>query len=130
MASDPERGTGNNPELLWVAFHHLGPTFINAYIVNLLQAWLTIRNNECWALAVKGYTKASGSLPAPQSGYATTIMVVFFLSFPDLRRPRLPPKFNQFFIVLPQTPQTNFHCNPIKTFSVMLLTNRQTNQRL
>ena len=24
----------------WVAFHHLGPTFIDAYSVTLLQTWL------------------------------------------------------------------------------------------
>ena len=34
--------------------------------------------------------------------YATTIMVVF-CSFTHLRIPRSPPKFNQFFIVLPRT---------------------------
>ena len=39
--------------------------------------------------------KSFGSLPAPRSGYATTIMV-FFCSFTHLRIPRSPPKFNQF----------------------------------
>ena len=34
------RGAGNNPEPFGVAFHHLGPTFIYAYIVNSLQTWL------------------------------------------------------------------------------------------
>ena len=33
-------GAGNNPESFGVAFHNLGPTFINAYIVNLLQTCL------------------------------------------------------------------------------------------
>ena len=28
-----ERGAGKNPEPVGVAFHHLGPTFINAYVV-------------------------------------------------------------------------------------------------
>ena len=27
---------------LGIAFHHLGPTFINAYIVKLLQTWITL----------------------------------------------------------------------------------------
>ena len=45
----------------------------------------------------------SGSLPAPRSGYATTIMV-FFCSFTHLTIPRSPPKFNQFFLVLLWTP--------------------------
>ena len=31
---------GNNPEPFEVAFHHVGPTFIIAHIVNLLQTWL------------------------------------------------------------------------------------------
>ena len=33
-------GAGNNPESFGVAFHHPGPTFTNAYIVNLLQTCL------------------------------------------------------------------------------------------
>ena len=45
----------------------------------------------------------NGSLPAPRSGYANAIMV-FFGSFTHLRILRSPPKFNQFFIVLPRTP--------------------------
>ena len=47
--------------------------------------------------------KGSGSLPAPRSGYATTIMV-FFCSFTHLTIPRSLPKFNQFFLVLLWTP--------------------------
>ena len=47
--------------------------------------------------------KSFRPLPAPRSGYATTIMV-FFCSFTHLRIPRSPQKFNQFFIVLPRTP--------------------------
>ena len=64
---------------------------------------------KCWALVVKDYQthtkkkKSFGQLPAPRSGYATTIMV-FFCSFTHLRIPRSPQKFNQFFIVLPRTP--------------------------
>ena len=27
---------------LGIAFHHLDPTFINAYIVKLLQTWITL----------------------------------------------------------------------------------------
>ena len=27
----PDRGAGNDPEALGLAFHHQGPTFINAY---------------------------------------------------------------------------------------------------
>ena len=46
--------------------------------------------------------KSSGSLPAPQSGCATTI-TVFFCSFTHLTIPRSPPKFNQFFLVLLRT---------------------------
>ena len=33
-------GASNNPEAFGVTFHHLGPTFINVYIVNLLQTKL------------------------------------------------------------------------------------------
>ena len=51
--------------------------------------------------------KGSGSLPAPRSGYATTIMVVF-CSFIHLTIPRSPPKFNQFFLLLLGTPPSNF----------------------
>ena len=40
VATYPERGAGNNPELWGVAFHHLGPTSINAKIVKRLQIWL------------------------------------------------------------------------------------------
>ena len=36
-------------------------------------------------------------LPAPRSGYATTIMM-YFCPFTHRRIPRSPPKFNQFFI--------------------------------
>ena len=54
-------------------------------------------------LKKKKKKKGSGSLPAPRSGYATTIMV-FFCSFTDLTIPRSPPKFNQFFLVLLRTP--------------------------
>ena len=56
---------------------------------------------NCWALVVKGY---------PQRFWiftCTTIWVCYlygvFCSF-TLRIPRSPPKFNQFFIVLPRTP--------------------------
>ena len=42
-------------------------------------------------------------LPAPRSGYATTITVVF-CSFTHLTIPRSPPKFNQFFLSLLTTP--------------------------
>ena len=59
------------------------------------------KNVEPWWW--KANPKGFGSLPAPRSGYATTIMV-FFCSFTHLRIPRSPPKFNQFFIVLPRTP--------------------------
>ena len=41
-----------------------------------------------------------GSLLSSQSGYAAAIME-FFCSFTHLRIPRSPPKFNQFFVVLP-----------------------------
>ena len=33
-------GADNNPEPFGGAFHRLGPTFIKAYIINLLQTWL------------------------------------------------------------------------------------------
>ena len=56
---------------------------------------------------LKKKEKCFGSLPAPRSGYATTIMV-FLCSFTYLRIPSSPPKFNQFFIVLPTTPPYNF----------------------
>ena len=55
----------------------------------------------------KKQKKTNESLPAPRYGYATTIRV-FFCSFTHLRIPRSPPKFNQFFIVLPRTPPQNF----------------------
>ena len=40
MAAYTERGVGYIPENLWVVLHHLGPAFIHAYIVNVLQNWL------------------------------------------------------------------------------------------
>ena len=54
-------------------------------------------------LKKKKKKKGSGSLPAPRSGYATTIMV-FFCSFTHLTMLRSTPKFNQFFLVLLWTP--------------------------
>ena len=51
---------------------------------------------------LKKKKKGSGSLPAPRSGYTTTIKV-FFRSFTHLTIPRSPPKFNQFFLVLLRT---------------------------
>ena len=51
--------------------------------------------------------KGSESLPAPRSGYATTI-TVFFCSFTHPTIPRSPPKFNQFFLVLLRTRPQNF----------------------
>ena len=72
----------------------------------------------------KGKPKGFGSLPAPRSGYGTTIMVSF-CSFTHLRIPRLPPKFNQFFIVLPRTPPQNFI--PVRSF-LSNVVHRQTNQ--
>ena len=38
MAAYPERDAGNNPKPLGVAFHHLSPTFINAYSINPCNA--------------------------------------------------------------------------------------------
>ena len=32
VAADPHRGPGTDPEPLGLVFHHLGPSFINAYI--------------------------------------------------------------------------------------------------
>ena len=46
--------------------------------------------------------KGSGSLPAPRSGYPTTIRV--FFAHLLLTIPRSPPKFNQFFLLLLRTP--------------------------
>ena len=63
-------------------------------------------NVEPWWWKAK--PKGLGSLPAPRSGYATNIMV-FSCSFTQLGIPRSPPKFNQFFIVLPRTPHTQLH---------------------
>ena len=47
--------------------------------------------------------KACVPLPVSRSYHATAIMGVY-CSFTHLRRPRSPPTFNQFFIVLPRTP--------------------------
>ena len=69
-----------------------------------------------------------GSLPAPRSGMPP-LLCFFVCSFTHLRMPRSPPKFNQFFIVLPQDPSIKFHPNRSMTFWVMLSTDRQTNQR-
>ena len=60
------------------------------------------KNITSFAKEVRGKKKI-GSLPAPRSGYATTVMV-FFCSFTHLRIPSSPPKFNQFFIVPPRIP--------------------------
>ena len=40
VAAYNEWGVGNTSEPFLVVLHHLGPTFINAYIVNVLQSWL------------------------------------------------------------------------------------------
>ena len=38
VVASPDRVVCNDPEALEIAFHHQGPTFINA-IVRLLQTW-------------------------------------------------------------------------------------------
>ena len=55
------------------------------------------------SLGSEKLTQRFKSLPAPRSVYATTIIVIF-CSFTHLRISRSPPKFNQFFIILPWTP--------------------------
>ena len=57
-----------------------------------------------------------------------------FCSFTHLKRPRSPPKFNQFFIVGYHghpTPicSTQFHHNPFKAFWITLFTSKQTNRQ-
>ena len=52
-----------------------------------------------------------------------------FCSFTHLRRPRSPPKINQFFIVPPWGPSIRFHPNLLITFWVMLSTNKQTGRQ-
>ena len=71
--------------------------------------------------------KRYGSLPAPRSGYATTIMV-FFRSFTHLRTPRSPPKFNVLHCTT-QDSSIKFYPNPFITFWVMLSTDRQTDRQ-
>ena len=75
---------------------------------------LTICINECRTLAMKGYSKASGSY-LHRSGHTTTIIEVVFCSFTHLRRPRFPQQFNQFFI-LPPGPLHNITSQPIHKF--------------
>ena len=76
--------------------------------------------------------KSFGLLPAPRSGYATTIMV-FFCLFTHLRIPRSPPKFNQFFIVDPYYPRPlhKISSQSVHNFLSNVVhrqTNKQTNQ--
>ena len=73
--------------------------------------------------------KGSGSLPAPRSGYATTIMV-FFCSFTPLTIPRSPPKFNQFSFYY-SGPLHKISSQSVHNFLSNVVhrqTNRQTNQ--
>ena len=76
---------------IWVCYHYYGVFFAHLLILQYPDQ------------KKKKKKKGSGSLPAPRSGYATTIMV-FFCSFTHLIIPRSPPKFNQFFLLLLWTP--------------------------
>ena len=67
-----------------------------------LQKMLSL-GGERPTLPLPSPQKSFGLLPALRSGYATAIML-FFCSFTHLRIFRSPPKFNQFFFVLPRTP--------------------------
>ena len=76
-------------------------------IITLILPTVKMLSLGCERLQIhlkkKKKKKGSGSLPAPRSGYATTIMVIF-CSFTHLTIPRSPPKFNQFSLVLLRTP--------------------------
>ena len=48
----------------------------------------------------KANPKGSESLPTPQSGHATTIMVFYAHFNTNLKRPRSPPQFNGFKHIL------------------------------
>ena len=63
--------------------------------------------------------KTSGSLPAPPSGHATTI-IEFFCSFTHLWKPRSPPKFKFLSFTTPDS-SIEFQYNPFITFWVMLV---------
>ena len=71
-------------------------------IITLVLATVKMLSLGCERLPIHLKKKGSGSLPSPQSGYATTI-TVFFCSFTHLTIPRSPTKFNQFFLVLLRT---------------------------
>ena len=62
--------------------HHMNEMYHYPHIPSIsidqvCSSSLTIYYNECRILVVKGYPQSSGSLPAPPSGHATIIMVVF-----------------------------------------------------
>ena len=80
-------------------------------------------------LKKKKKKNSSGSLPAPRSGYATTIMVVF-CSSTHLTIPRSPPKFKQFFFYYSGSLH-KISSQSIHNFlsNVHRQTKRQTNQR-
>ena len=90
--------------------HKISSQSVHNFLCNVVHRQ-TDRQTDKQTNATKNITsfakevikKGSGSLPAPRSGYAKTIMV-FFCSFTHLTIPRSPPKFNQFFLVLLRTP--------------------------
>ena len=98
MAANPERGVGNDPEPLGVAFLQ-GPPFA-------LMISLTLSNSSClpltcyYALHCLGGDRLTPKvvdhyiLPAPQSGHTTSIMVCF-CPFTHLRKQTSPPNFRE-----------------------------------
>ena len=74
----------------------------------------------------KANLKGSGSLPAPRSGHATTIMS--FLLLYSSEKIWIATKFNKLFLYYPE-PLQKFCYNPLISFLVILLTNKLTDRQ-
>ena len=78
----------------------------------------------------KANPKGFGSLPAPRSGYTTTIMVGFvFAHLLTLEYPDHHQNLISSSLYYPQDPSIKFHPNPFITFWVMLSTDKQTDRQ-
>ena len=73
-AASTERGAGNNPEPFGVAFGQLGPTFINVYIVKLLQTLLIKTEGNIRVMICLG----QGGLCSPNVSSRTGRRLMFY----------------------------------------------------
>ena len=72
--------------------------------------------------------KASGSLPASESGYAKTIIWVVFLFIYSSQKTQIAAKIESVLHCTTLDPSIKCNYNPFITFWVMSLTNKQTNK--